>query len=61
MNLPRPFFSLPLLTKDLIEQAAHRRTYVLRVVYAPKTGQLRWLDAEPEVASAAAPRAGGHP
>ncbi len=34
---------------------------VLRVVYAPKTGQLRWLDAEPEVASAAAPRAGAHP
>ena len=27
-------FGLPLLTKDLIEQAAHRRTYVLRVVYA---------------------------
>ena len=34
MNLPRPFFSLPLLTKDLIEQSARRRTYVLRVVYA---------------------------
>ncbi len=34
MNLPRPSFDLPLLTKDLIEQAALRRTYVLRVVYA---------------------------
>jgi ABC-type transport system involved in multi-copper enzyme maturation permease subunit len=27
-------FGLPLLTKDLIEQSARRRTYVLRVVYA---------------------------
>ncbi|MEK6259648.1 MAG: ABC transporter permease subunit [Planctomycetota bacterium] len=34
MNLPRPTFDLPLLTKDLIEQAALKRTYVLRVVYA---------------------------
>ncbi len=34
---------------------------VLRVVYAPKTGQLRWLDAEPEVAAAASSRSGRHP
>jgi len=27
-------YGLPLLTKDLIEQAAQRRTYVLRVIYA---------------------------
>lgn len=27
-------FSLPLLTKELIEQAQHKRTYVLRVIYA---------------------------
>lgn len=27
-------FSLPLLTKELIEQAQHQRTYVLRVIYA---------------------------
>ena len=28
------FFSLPLLTKELIEQAHSKRTYILRVVYA---------------------------
>ena len=28
------FYSLPLLTKELIEQAQNRRTYILRVVYA---------------------------
>lgn len=27
-------FSLPLLTKELIEQAQHKRTYILRVIYA---------------------------
>ena len=34
MNLPHLSLSLPLLTKDLIEQSARQRTYVLRVVYA---------------------------
>ena len=32
MNLT--VFSLPLLTKELIEQAQSKRTYVMRVVYA---------------------------
>jgi carbonic anhydrase len=30
----------------------------LRVVYAPKTGKVRWLDAEPEATPAPAPRSG---
>lgn len=33
MNLSY-LFSLPLLTKELIEQAQHKRTYILRVIYA---------------------------
>ena len=34
MNLIERFFSLPLLAKDLLEQAQNPRTYLLRVVYA---------------------------
>lgn len=34
MNDSGLIFGLPLLTKDLIEQAARRRTYLLRVIYA---------------------------
>ena len=34
MNLARPRVGLPLLAKELVEQAARRRTYVVRVVYA---------------------------
>ncbi len=40
-------FGLPLLTKDLIEQAARRRTYVLRVVYAAILyGAALWVYAD---------------
>jgi ABC-type transport system involved in multi-copper enzyme maturation permease subunit len=40
-------FGLPLLTKDLIEQAAHRRTFVLRVVYAIVLyGSALWIYAD---------------
>lgn len=40
-------FGLPLLTKDLIEQAAWRRTYVLRVVYAVVLyGAALWVYAD---------------
>ena len=34
MNLPRLNIGLPLLAKELIEQSARRRTYIIRVVYA---------------------------
>ena len=34
MRLTLPNLGLPLLTKELVEQAARRRTYVLRVIYA---------------------------
>jgi ABC-type transport system involved in multi-copper enzyme maturation permease subunit len=34
MKLARPRIGLPLLTKELLEQAARRRTYVIRVLYA---------------------------
>lgn len=40
-------FGLPLLTKDLIEQSARRRTYVLRVVYAVVLyGAALWIYAD---------------
>lgn len=34
MKWRKPQFGLPLLTKELVEQAARRQTYILRVVYA---------------------------
>ena len=34
MNAPRFNIGLPLLAKELTEQSARRRTYVIRVVYA---------------------------
>ena len=34
MNLPRLNIGLPLLAKELTEQSARRRTYIIRVVYA---------------------------
>lgn len=40
-------FGLPLLTKDLIEQAARKRTYVLRVIYAAVLyGSALWIYAD---------------
>lgn len=40
-------YGLPLLTKDLIEQSAHRRTYVLRVIYAVVLyGAALWVYAD---------------
>lgn len=47
MSAPGVLFGLPLLTKDLIEQAAHRRTYILRVVYAVVLyGAALWIYAD---------------
>ena len=47
MSAPGISFGLPLLTKDLIEQAAHRRTYILRVVYAAVLyGAALWIYAD---------------
>ena len=47
MSAPGWSFGLPLLTKDLIEQAAHRRTYILRVVYAAVLyGAALWIYAD---------------
>ena len=40
-------YGLPLLTKDLIEQAARKRTYVLRIVYAVVLyGAALWIYAD---------------
>jgi carbonic anhydrase len=36
----------------------HSKVTLLRVVYAPKTGKLRWLDAEPDPEPVPAPRSG---
>ena len=40
------------------ELRKHSKVTLLRVVYAPKTGKLRWLDAEPDPEPAPAPRSG---
>ena len=34
MNWRMPQLGLPLLAKELVEQASRRRTYVVRIVYA---------------------------
>ena len=40
------------------ELRKHSKVTLLRVVYAPKTGKLRWLDAEPDETPTPAPRSG---
>jgi len=47
VNVSEMTFGLPLLTKDMIEQAAQRRTYVLRVIYAAVLyGAALWIYAD---------------